>query len=367
MTAAIGERRQVGMTATDTMPSDDECWSLTARRDRTAEGRFVIAVMTTGIFCRPGCPARTPNRANVRFLLDARAAMAAGYRPCRRCHPLHAAADIGFATVAALARTIEEAPADALPLAVLARKAGYSASHFQRRFRAIVGLSPRDYHAAVRARTYRRALREEPSATAAMTRAGYGSTSRVAGADGPLGGLTPTQYRLGGAAMTLHWVTITTAYGPLTLAASERGLAFACFGAHAEAELRAEFAAATLLSAAPGRDDLAAWGTAIADHLAGNRPDPRLPLDIQGTAFQRLVWTYLTTIPRGETRTYTQVAAAIGRPAAVRAAASACGANNISFLIPCHRVIRGDGGLGGYRGGTEVKRRLLADEGVTLA
>jgi len=344
------------------MLNEDDCWRAASARDRSAEGRFVIGVLTTGIFCRPGCPARIPLRQNVRFLADARAAMAAGFRPCRRCHPLHAVADVGLATVEALVRVIEDAPEAAFPLDLLAAKAGYSPTHFQRRFRAATGLSPRDYHAAVRARVYRHALRAEPSATAALHAAGYGSTSRVAGADGPLGGLTPTQYRAGGAGLRLAWTTIPTGYGPLTLAASERGLAFACFGAHAEAEMRAEFPRAELVPARPDVDALAGWADAIEAHLAGRRPDPRLPLDIQGTAFQQLVWTYLTTIPRGETRTYTEVAAAVGKPAAVRAAASACGANNISLLIPCHRVIRGDGGLGGYRGGLEVKRRLLANE-----
>lgn len=344
------------------MLDEQACWTAAAERDRSAEGRFVMGVLTTGIFCRPGCPARMPLRQNVRFLADARAAMAAGFRPCRRCRPLQAAADVGLATVEALARLIEDAPEAMFPLDLLAAKAGYSPTHFQRRFRAATGLSPREYHAAIRARAYRHALRAEPSATAALHAAGYGSTSRVAGVDGPLGGLTPTQYRAGGRGMKLAWTTIACRYGPLTLAASGRGLAFACFGAHAEAEMRAEFPHAELVPARPGIDALAQWAEAIDAHLTGRQPDPRLPMDIQGTAFQRLVWTFLTTIPRGETRTYTEVAAAIGKPAAVRAAASACGANNISFLIPCHRVIRGDGGLGGYRGGLEVKRRLLADE-----
>ena len=344
------------------MLNEDECWARFEARDRSAEGAFVAGVLTTGIFCRPACPARTPLRRNVRFLPRAADAMAAGFRPCRRCHPLHAVADVGLATVTALVRVIEAQPGETLDLTTLARRAGYSPGHFQRRFTAIVGLSPREYHAAVRARAYRRALREEPTATAALHRAGYGSTSRVAGTEGPLGGLTPTQYRKGGHAMRLDWTTIETTYGPLTLAASARGLAFACFGAHAEAELRAEFPHAELAAAKPEAGSLADWAVALGDHLAGRRPDPRLPLDIQGTAFQRLVWEYLTTIPRGETRTYTEVAAAVGKPAAVRAAASACGANNVSLLIPCHRVIRGDGGLGGYRGGIGVKRQLLADE-----
>ncbi len=344
------------------MLNQDECWARFEARDRSAEGVFVAGVLTTGIFCRPACPARMPHRRNVRFLAAAADAMVAGFRPCRRCHPLRAVADVGLATVTALVRIIEDAPEETLDLATLAAKAGYAPSHFQRRFTAIVGLSPRDYHAAVRAQAYKRALKEEPSTTAALHRAGYGSTSRVAGVDGPLGALTPTQYRSGGKAMRFDWTTMDTVYGPLTIAATERGLAFACFGAHAENEMRAEFPHAEFVAARPEAGALADWGAALAEHLAGRRPDPRLPLDIQGTAFQRLVWDYLITIPRGETRTYTQVAAAIGRPAAVRAAASACGSNNISFLIPCHRVIRGDGGLGGYRGGLDVKRRLLGDE-----
>jgi len=348
------------------MLNEDECWARFQARDRSAEGAFVAGVLTTGIFCRPACPARTPLRRNVRFWPCAAEAMAVGFRPCRRCHPLHAVADVGLATVTALVRVIEEQPGETLDLATLAKRAGYSPAHCQRRFTAIAGLSPRAYHSAIRARVYRLALREEPTATAALHRAGYASTSRVAGTDGPLGGMTPTQYRRGGAAMRLDWITMETIYGPLTLAASERGLAFACFGAHAADELRAEFPHAELVLARPDMGGVADWGTALADHLAGRRPDPRLPLDIQGTAFQRLVWEYLTTIPRGETRTYTQVAAAVSKPTAVRAAASACGANNVSFLIPCHRVIRNDGGLGGYRGGIEVKRRLLADETAAL-
>ena len=162
--------------------------------------------------------------------------------------------------------------------------------------------------------------------------------------------------------MQLDWTTLDTNYGALTIAGSERGLAFACFGAHAEAELRAEWPDAQLEQAGSHEGPLSHWCGTITDYLARGGPEPTLPLEIQGTAFQQRVWRYLTAIPRGETRTYTQVAAAIERPAAVRAVASACGANNLSVLIPCHRVIRSDGGLGGYRGGIEIKRRLLADE-----
>ena len=346
------------------MLDDDHCWERMAARDRSAEGLFVVAVTSTGIFCRPGCPARTPLRRNVRFFATATEAMAEGFRPCRRCRPLAPLADIGLITVEAICRHIEERAAETLPLDALALRSGYSAAHLQRRFRAAVGLSPREYQAAVRARHYRRALRTEPTATAALYAAGYGSTARVADRAGPLGAVTPTQYRAEGHSMQLDWISVATDFGPLLVAASERGIAFAAFGPTdaALAELMTEYPRATIVAAAAATTALAAWGAAISEHLEGRRPDPRLPLDIQGTAFQQLVWTFLQTIPAGETRTYTEVAAAIGKPAAVRAAASACGANRVSLLIPCHRVIRGDGGLGGYRWGLERKQRLIEQE-----
>jgi AraC family transcriptional regulator of adaptative response/methylated-DNA-[protein]-cysteine methyltransferase len=344
----------------------DPRWAAFAARDHATDGRFVAAVTSTGIFCRPGCPARTPRPSHVRFYDSAGEAMAAGFRPCRRCLPLAAAPDLGLASVAAICRLIEERVADPLPLAELAAKAGYSPAHFQRRFTALVGLSPRDYHAALRARAYRRALRAEGSATAALHAAGYGSSARVAGDVGPLGGMTPTQYRRGGEDAQIAHVTIPTRFGALLVAATERGVAFTAFGAPETTlpELAAEYPRARLVAGDPQAGALADWAAAIDAHLEGRRPDPRLPLDVQGTAFQRLVWDFLLAIPAGETRTYTQVAAGVGKPAAVRAAASACGANRVSVLIPCHRVIRGDGGLGGYRWGLGVKRALLAAEGA---
>lgn len=348
------------------MLEEDLCWERFAARDRGAEGAFVAAVVSTGIFCRPGCPARTPLRRNVRFYPNAMDAMAAGFRPCRRCQPLAKVPDVGLATVAALCRVIEERADEPLDLATLAGIAGYSVHHFQRRFRALVGLSPREYHAAVRARAFRRALRAGGNATQAIHAAGYGSTSRVYGAGGPLG-VTPTEYQREGEGMELSWTIVDTDFGPLLVAASARGVAFTAFGNRERAlgELEREYPRATLVERPGDGGELALWSRAISEHLAGRRPDPRLPVDVQGTAFQQLVWDYLRTIPAGETRTYTQVADGVGRPSAVRAAASACGANRVSVLIPCHRVIRGDGGLGGYRWGLEVKRALLAREGET--
>lgn len=345
-----------------------ECHARMAARDRSADGLFVAAVRTTGIFCRPGCPARMPRPENVGFYATAAEAMANGYRPCRRCRPLAAIPDIGLATVEALCRMIEADPAETLSLDTLGARAGYSPYHLQRRFSALVGLSPRDYHAAVRARLYRQTLRTEPTATAALHAAGYGSTSRVAGSANPLGGVTPSAYAKGGAMLSLSHLTVATRFGPMLVAASDKGVAFLAFGSEPVTlrELRAEFPKAAIHPADADGSEVAAWSAAVSDHLDGRRPDPRLPLDIQGTAFQALVWNYLRSIPAGETRTYTDVAAGVGRPAAVRAAASACGANKISLLIPCHRVIRGDGGLGGYRWGLDVKRALLAAEGAAL-
>ncbi|MFN3287316.1 MAG: Ada metal-binding domain-containing protein, partial [Sphingomonadaceae bacterium] len=197
----------------------DPRWRAFAARDHGADGRFVAAVLTTGIFCRPGCPARTPRPENVRFFDTPGEAMVAGFRPCRRCRPLAAVPDLGLASVTAICRLIEERVEEPLPLAELAARAGYAPAHFQRRFTALVGLSPRAWHAALRARAYRRALRAGPSATAALHEAGYGSTARGAGPAGPLGGVTPGQYRRGGAGLELAHVTIATRFGDLRVAA----------------------------------------------------------------------------------------------------------------------------------------------------
>lgn len=344
----------------------DPRWSAFFARDHGADGRFVAAVVTTGIFCRPGCPARTPRPENVRFFDTPGEAMAAGFRPCRRCQPLAAVPDLGLASVAAICRLIEQRVDEPLPLAELAARAGYAPAHFQRRFTALVGLSPRAWHAALRAQAYRRALRTGPSATAALHAAGYGSSARVAGTAGPLGGMTPSQYRQGGAGLELAHVTMATLFGELRVAATDRGVAFVAFGPPEAtlAALEREFPAARLVAGCDDHPALAEWASAIEDYLGGRRPDPRLPLDVQGTAFQRLVWELLVTIPAGHTLTYAGLAQAIGRPGAARAAASACAANRIALLIPCHRVVRGDGSLGGYRWGLPVKRALLAAEGA---
>lgn len=351
----------------DASPPDaraDPRWPAFAARDHRADGRFFAAVISTGVFCRPGCPARTPLPRNVRFYDSAADAMAAGFRACRRCHPLQAVPDLGLASVAAICRLIEARVAEPLPLAELAAHAGYAPSHFQRRFTALVGLSPRAYHAALRARAYRRALGSEASATAALHAAGYGSSARVAGAAGPLGGMTPSQYRRGGAGLALAHVTIATRFGPLLVAATGRGVAFVALGPPDVTlpALAAEYPQAQLVAAPADAGALAGWAAAIEAQLDGRAPDPRLPLDVQGTAFQRLVWDFLVTIPAGHTRSYAELAAGIGRPGAVRAAASACAANPVAVLVPCHRIICSDGGLGGYRWGLPVKRALLAAE-----
>lgn len=277
--------------------------------------------------------------------------------------------------ITALCRHIETHLDEPLTLDDLARVAGWSRFHLQRRFKQLLGLSPREYVEALRLRELRAGLRVPgtvPAATpggavtTAIHAAGYGSASRVyERADGHLG-MTPRAYRRGGAGVALSWAARRTALGWLLIAASDRGLCFVQFGDSAEAllaELQREFPQAALSpmpAAAAGALD--AWMDALDTHLDGRGPAPELPVDLRGTAFQHRVWTYLLRIPAGEIRTYQQVAEAIGSPRAVRAVGSACGANRIGVVVPCHRVIRGDGGLGGYRWGLERKQRLLALE-----
>ncbi len=352
------------MAPTELLP-DDAAWAAITARDKGADGRFVYAVRTTGIFCRPSCPSRQPKRDNVRVLPDPAAAVAAGYRACRRCHPDR---DMAANTplMQAMADWIAAHADETLPLARLAGQAGMSPSHFQRRFTAELGVSPRDYQAAQRMRLLKGRLRQGEDVLSATFAAGYGSTSRVyEQVDGGLG-MTPSAYRAGGAGETVGWAVRDTALGPLLMAATARGVCMVQFGdseAALLAQLRAEYPAATLVQAgAEAEAPLEAWMAALAAHLEGFAPRPDLPLDLRGTAFQIRVWRYLLSIPDGVVVSYAELADGIGSPAAVRAAASACGANRIAVLIPCHRVLRSDGTLGGYRWGLDRKRALLDRE-----
>ncbi|WP_294089668.1 bifunctional DNA-binding transcriptional regulator/O6-methylguanine-DNA methyltransferase Ada [Sphingomonas sp.] len=352
--------------------TEDSRWAQLVARAKAADGQFFYAARTTGVFCRPSCPARTPKRANVIFFESTAAAEAAGFRACRRCHPLAIEGrDPQASLMAAMADYIAAHAAEPLPLDRLGEEAGMSPWHFQRTFKAVIGVSPRDYQAAARLRDFKQRLRGGDSVLGAVFDAGYGSTSRVyERVDGGLG-MTPSAYRAGGAGETISHAVRDTVLGPLMMAATARGVCFVAFGASEAAllaELAGEFPRATLEPAGPAAAaPLDAWMAALADHLAAGAPRPELPLDLRGTAFQIRVWRFLMQVKPGDVVSYSELADGIGAPKAVRAAASACAANRLAVLIPCHRALRADGGLGGYRWGVERKRALLAAERAQAA
>lgn len=342
-------------------PSADAAWRAVVARDARWDGRFVYAVASTRIFCRPSCPSRRPRRDRVRFFGAVEDAAAAGYRACRRCRPADAVAPTANAAVLRARAAIEAAPDAPHTLASLARAAGLSPSQLQRAFTRALGVSPRQYRESLRMRTLKSRLRDGASVGRAASDAGFGSSSRLyARADASLG-MRPGAYRRGGAGTRIAFTTADAPLGRLLVAATDAGVCAVALGdddAALEAELRAEFPAATVT-----RDE-GALGEAVAAvvaRLAGHDA-PQFPLDARGTAFQQRVWQALRAIPAGETRSYAELAAALGHPSAARAVARACATNRIAVAIPCHRVVRGDGGMGGYRWGVERKKRMLEVE-----
>lgn len=335
-----------------------------ANRDVAYDGRFVYAVVTTGVYCRPSCAARPARPENLRFFADGAAAADAGYRPCRRCRPDQPAP--GFDTTVTAARYIEDHCDERLTLAAIATAAGCSPTTLKRAFVRIFGITPKAYQQAVRLGTLKDALRQGSDVTTAVHGAGYGSTSRVY--DGPAHhlGMTPSAYRQGGRDEHIVYAARDTALGPLLMAATARGVCFAEFGSdHGElqARLAAEFSQARIApSPAAAAPELDAWIEALVAHLDRHAPRPDLPLDLRGTALQMQVWQFLLRVPEGDVVSYAEVAAGVDRPRAARAVANACGANRVAVLVPCHRVLRGDGGLGGYRWGVARKRALLDAE-----
>ncbi|MBC2664984.1 bifunctional DNA-binding transcriptional regulator/O6-methylguanine-DNA methyltransferase Ada [Novosphingobium flavum] len=343
------------MPETSAPIDEEEAWRAVTGRDRGADGRFVFAVLSTGIYCRPSCPARRPRREGVRFFADGAAARAAGFRACLRCRPDEAARDEA-AVLAAIALLRESG--ESVPLAALAERTGYSPAHFQRLFARLTGLSPAAYARALRQERAAEALSGTGRVVDAIYEAGYSAPSRFyAGADRL--GMAPSAWRGGGEGVTIRWAAAPTSLGPLLVAATDKGLCRVSFG-EGEAELRARFPKAVLETGGADFTTLVEQVVAAVERPAAM---PRLPLDVQGTAFQQAVWRELQRIPPGETRTYAQIAAAIGKPGAVRAAGSANGANPVAVLVPCHRVVRADGSLGGYAWGEEIKRELLRREG----
>lgn len=346
------------------MITETEMRDAIRRRDAAYEGRFVYAVVTTGVYCRPSCAARPARPENVRFFADAKAAVAAGFRACKRCRPDDATP--GLPDVVAAARYIEAHSDERLTLEHLAARAGLSPSRFQRVFKAAFGVSPKAYQDAVRMREFKTALRKEQDVTGAIYAAGFGSSSRLYEVPARAIGMTPSAYRAGGAGERIAYACRDTALGMLIVAATKRGVCFVEFGDDPKTlveRLRNEFPRASL-EPAPGADspELDAWLDALVEHVEAGGPRPDLPLDLRGTAFQVKVWRFLLQIPDGSTASYADVAAGIDAPRAVRAVARACAANRVAVLVPCHRVLRGDGGIGGYRWGTDRKRALLDAE-----
>ena len=350
---------------------EDRCWEAVTRRDPAHDGLLFFGVLTTGVYCRPSCPARRPLRRNVRFYQDPASAERDGLRPCLRCRPLATVnLDPNAERVRKICRYIESHstgldPA-ALSLEQLAARAGLSRFHFQRSFQAVAGVTPKQYVEACRLRHLKTNLRSSPDVTTAIYDAGYGSSTRVYERAHAHLGMTPKQYRDGGSNLIITYTFVDSPAGPLMLAATDRGICFVQFGESREELLRAleaEYPAALLEAMRdPAPPVYRQWIAALSAHLAGRQPHLDLPLDIRATAFQLRVWNYLQSIPYGQTRSYSEVAAAIGKPAAVRAVASACARNTVAILIPCHRVIRGNGELAGYRWGLPRKRRILETE-----
>ncbi|WP_444857805.1 bifunctional DNA-binding transcriptional regulator/O6-methylguanine-DNA methyltransferase Ada [Sphingosinicella sp.] len=335
--------------------TDDQAWAAFERRDRAWDGRLVGGVRTTGIYCRPSCPARRPKRENVEFFPDGAGARAAGYRACLRCEPDEVnRVEIALDKAYRLLRQADEAPS----LETLAEAVGYSPHHFHRLFKRATGVTPAAYYRNLRARRAEAALSENDRITDAIYDAGYSGPARFyADAKGRLG-MTPSAWRDGGRGETIRWATAQTDLGTMLVAATDKGICRLSFDEDENA-LRARFPNAEI---AHGGDEMTEL--VLRTVAAVNAPEKPhdLPLDVHGTAFQEAVWRELQKIPAGETRTYAQIAAAVGRPAAVRAAGTANGANNVAVLIPCHRVIRTDGTPGGYAYGLERKAKLLARE-----
>ena len=346
----------LAMSATNTL-TDDEAWAAASAKDRRFDGRFVTGVLTTGIYCRPSCPARPPKRENVRFFADPVTARAAGLRACKRCSPDDVSRDERAVLAAIEAIKGSEEP---LALAGLAADAGYSVAHFQRLFTRATGLSPAAYSRALRRGRAREALSAGGRVTDAIYKAGYSGPSRFYADSGERLGMTASAWRDGGQGVTIHWAVASTSLGPMLVGATDKGVCRLSFAEGVEA-LERRFPNAKLLEGATAFADLLAQ---VISAVEAPGDFSHIPLDVKGTAFQEACWRELQRIPPGETRSYAQIAAAAGNPKAVRAAGSANGANAVAVLIPCHRVIRSDGTLGGYAYGLEIKRKLLEKERI---
>jgi len=343
--------------------ADEIRWRAVVGRDSRLDGVFVTGVLTTGIYCRPSCPSRRPRRENVRFFGRPEEAERAGFRACLRCRPK----DLGRPNprtdlVRRVCGILVERPEERVTLTALAREVGVSPHHLQRTFKRAIGISPRQYADALRLDRLKGRLQGKESVTMALYEAGYGSSSRLYETSTQRLGMTPGAYREGGRGARIRYAVADTAIGRVLVAATDRGICSVRIGGSETAmakELRREFPKAAIDR---DRDGLAAWVERLTRHIEGRAPDLNLPVDIQATAFQWRVYEALRSIPYGETRTYREVARSIGAPRAARAVGRACATNPVGIVIPCHRVVREGGGLGGYAWGIGIKKRLLESE-----
>jgi AraC family transcriptional regulator, regulatory protein of adaptative response / methylated-DNA-[protein]-cysteine methyltransferase len=358
MTQTLRKPKRGGRART----SDNRRWAAVLARDRASDGTFYYAVTSTGVYCRPSCPARRPKREHVRFFATCADAEAAGYRACRRCNPMQTPLHREHAAKVAHACRLLETEQDVPSLAKLAATAGMSPYHFHRIFKSVIGVTPKAYATAQRRQRLQSSLQRSPSVTEAIYDAGFGSSSRFYAASDKSLGMTPKAFRDGGANTELQFAVGKCSLGTILVAASHKGIVAILMGddkAALEQDLRMRFTNAAISPAEKTFKHLLA--KVIAAVETPGRPHD-LPLDVRGTAFQQKVWAALTEIPVGSTLSYAEMAAKIGKPNATRAVAGACAANPLAVVIPCHRVVRSDGALSGYRWGTARKRALLDRE-----
>jgi AraC family transcriptional regulator of adaptative response/methylated-DNA-[protein]-cysteine methyltransferase len=353
------------MQAPSTNPyaSDEARWDAVSRRDGAADGLFVYSVRSTGVYCRPSCPSRPAKRENVAFHEDCAAAEAAGFRACMRCKPEQPPlAQRQAQLVAQACRLIEQAEVEP-DLDSLAREVGMSRFHFHRIFKAHTGLTPKGYAAARRAERVKRELAQAPSVTNAVYEAGFNSSGRFYASSQGMLGMTPTRFRAGGSGETIRFAVGACSLGAILVAATDTGICAILIGDDPDAlvrDLQDRFPRAELVGADGGFERTVAL---VVGFVEAPRLGLDLPLDVRGTAFQQRVWQALREIPAGQTVSYAELAERVGLPAGARAVAGACAANAIAVAIPCHRVVRNDGALSGYRWGVERKQALLEREG----
>lgn len=341
---------------------DDPRWQAVLAREGASDGKFVFAVSSTGVYCRPSCPSKRPRRENVTFFKRPQEAESAGFRECLRCRPKAIAGNPRQELIKSVCRYIEQHLDEPITLSRLGAEFKQSPFHLQRTFKAVLGITPKEYANSCRMRGFRQNLKAGHSVTRAMYDAGYSSTSRLYSRTSSELGMEPANYRRGAIAALIRYAFSDSPLGRMLLAATDKGICsiqFADSDEELEQGLKREFPFAVRR-----RDDhgLAELARQVIERISGVQPSSSLPLDIQATAFQRRVWSYLQSIGTGQTRSYSAVAKAIRRPSAVRAVARACATNPVAIAIPCHRVVRSNGDMGGYRWGLERKKKLLAME-----